>query len=300
MARLLKATAPIPFASEGQDWFLPMLLGLLQYLLIILLLVFFVFNGLVQRWDSTLRGHITLEVLQSDPAQNIIEPILAFVKVDPAVLTAEAVSDQAMAVTLRPWLGNISDDVIQNLPLPRLIDIELKPKTKFDAGNLLLQLQQKFPEQAIDFSNGWANDILSLVKALRVLAVFILGFIVFVIAAAVFFVVRSRLRIHHDEIDLLHIMGASDAFIARLFQRQIVWAGMKGVFIALAGFGITILAFVLYNYWQSSTLLADQAAPMRAMLLPFVVAVIVMPLVVIFISATTARISVKNFLKVLF
>ena len=298
MTRRLKATAPIPFASEGQDWFLPLLIGLLQYLLAILLIVFLVFNGLVQRWDVTLNHHVTLEIMQSNATP--IDPLIDYIKADPAIKGVSIVSDKQLAITLQPWLGNVADEIIDNLPLPRLVDLELKEGVSFNVNTMLLQLKQKFPDQQVDISNSWAAEILSLIKGLRILASFLLVLLVLIVVIVVFFTVRSRLKIHFDEIELLHVTGASDQFIARLFQRQIRGSAVKGALLGLILFGVTAGLFSAYNAMQPSDLLLNSIIPLKTMALPLLIAVLALPLFILVVASLTARFSVMRFLKTLF
>ena len=49
-----------------------------------------------------------------------------------------------------------------------------------------------------------------------------------IVVAAVVFATRSGLAIHSPTIELLHLMGAPDSYIASLFQRHALSLGIRG------------------------------------------------------------------------
>ena len=56
----------------------------------------------------------------------------------------------------------------------------------------------------------------------------------------VVFTTRTGLVIHQDVIELLHLMGAHDEYVARQFQVHHFWLGLKGGVVGLALTGVTL------------------------------------------------------------
>ena len=59
--------------------------------------------------------------------------------------------------------------------------------------------------------------------------------------AAVVFAVRTGLAIHSPVVELLHIMGATDAYVARQFQTHVAGLALRG---GLVGLGHRRLAML--------------------------------------------------------
>ncbi|MFP6744670.1 MAG: cell division protein, partial [Alphaproteobacteria bacterium] len=58
----------------------------------------------------------------------------------------------------------------------------------------------------------------------------------------VIFTTRTGLAIHQDAIEVLHLIGAHDGFVARAFERNALWMGLRG---GLIGLGLGALTFVV-------------------------------------------------------
>jgi cell division transport system permease protein len=111
--------------------------------------------------------------------------------------------------------------------------------------------------------------------------------IAFAAVATVIFTTRSGMAVHHGTIELLHLIGAQDAYIARQFQfHAMVW-GLCG---GLAGLGLAALTLAA---------LVALAGGIDLPLFPVLtltpwqwVGLAVMPVVVALITMMTARITV--------
>jgi cell division transport system permease protein len=104
--------------------------------------------------------------------------------------------------------------------------------------------------------------------AVEAIAVAIFALIVAVLAAVVAFATRQGLSARHEVVEALHLAGATDAFIARLFQarfaRSAAQAGLAGAVLAavaasglkLAGEGDAQLTALLPIAWTDLTAVA--------------------------------------------
>jgi len=76
----------------------------------------------------------------------------------------------------------------------------------------------------------------------RLLAMLVLGFVSAAAALAVLFVTRTGLDIHREVIELVHLLGAPDRYIARQFQVHALAQGFLGGLLGLAAGAATITA----------------------------------------------------------
>jgi cell division transport system permease protein len=151
----------------------------------------------------------------------------------PGVTEARALEPAKAYDLIRPWLGDVSD--LEDLPVPRLVAVTLDPRHPADARRLEKALGADGVDATVDDHSVWIKDIR---RAGGVVAA--LGLAVFLIIAAaagavVAFATRAGLAARHDVVEVLHMAGAEDGFVARMFQMRFARvAGLAGLFGAAA------------------------------------------------------------------
>ncbi|WP_380872263.1 cell division protein [Sphingomonas sp. DBB INV C78] len=150
---------------------------------------------------------------------------------DPGVSSVRRVSDAEMATLLEPWLGG--DALKGDLPVPVLIDVELRPGNQ--AARLAPQLSRVAPAARIDDHAQALAPLTKLLAALKWLAAALVLLMAAATAAVVVLTARSALNTHRQTIDVMHLLGATDVQIARLFQRRIAVDALAGGLLGLAG-----------------------------------------------------------------
>jgi cell division transport system permease protein len=212
------------------------------------------FSGLVSRaayaaadqWTSDVAGQITVRVRGTDADTT---KAVGIVQATPGVSSARALERSEAEDLLTPWLG--VDGVPEDLPLPRLIAAEgvagVGP-TLSDA------LKAAGLDATVDDHVAWstdarrATDTIGLVALSAVLLLGATG------VAVIAFATHATLLARKDIVELLHLSGAKDSFIAGLFERRFLMLGVQaGALGALLAFGMA--AFVLFAARQ-----ADQQA----------------------------------------
>jgi cell division transport system permease protein len=238
-----------------------------------------------QSWQAGLSGRLTIQILpegDSPPAKEV-DAALALVRAMPGVLGADALSDADNLALVEPWLGR--DAVIASLPFPRLIDVRLAPGAIPDLSALQQRLKGAAPHAVLDDHGRWIGRLKNTANSVVLSAFAILVLIAMGTAATVAFATRAGLAAHHDIVQLLHLMGAQDRFIARAFEwHYFVAAGVAGacgaaiamvIFVAagsLDQFGVSTVSFLppLGLAWRELPWLA--AIPAAAALIAWVTA----------------------------
>jgi cell division transport system permease protein len=113
------------------------------------------------------------------------------------------------------------------LPLPRLIEFREVPPG-FDAAGLRLRLEAEAPGAVLDDHGRWRAPLVAAADRLRLLAVIALALIGFVVAALVTLAASSALASNARVIEVLRLVGARDAYIARAFVRRFTLRAMLG------------------------------------------------------------------------
>jgi cell division transport system permease protein len=146
----------------------------------------------------------------------------------PGVRDVRVYSRQESEALVAPWLGQDLD--LRELPTPRMIVVKLDPDQRADLDELRQELQKALPNAALDDHRLWVRRLGAMARTAVAVAVLIFVLIVSAMALAVAVATRAAMAGNREIIEVLHIVGASDSFIAREFQRRFLVLGLRGGF----------------------------------------------------------------------
>jgi cell division transport system permease protein len=252
--RLLRSD--LPLARDSASRFLPWITGLMVYLAALALAGALALDGVAEHWHVGLAGSLTVQLeapADGGPANRLArrDRAVALLRAEPAVARAEALDDAAVRRLLAPWLGTIAAG--DDLPLPDLIAVTLRPGADLDAVALGRRLSAALPGVSVDDHKQWLADLLRLIEAVRLVAAIVLALVVLAAIATVVFVTRTGLDVHRRVIEIVHLIGATDAYIAGQFQTHALSLGLLGGLggLALAGLTLVLLAILLLDVGDS-------------------------------------------------
>ena len=148
------------------------------------------------------------------------------------------------------WLGD--GNLPEDLPLPRLIDLELRPGHGLDAHALEIRLQASLSNVTVDDTKLWIDRLADLGRSLELLALTVFALILCAVIVTVIFTTRMGISIHRNVIELLHLIGAQDGFIAAQFQRQAMMMGLRGGVIGIV-FAVATVYGLLHVFKRLET-----------------------------------------------
>jgi cell division transport system permease protein len=274
---------PAPFLPEADahDGALTFVVAVLCFLACLTALGVIASDRAARGWAADLAGEATVIVRprgaeSPDTAAARAAEALAGA---PGVSEARAIEREKAEALIAPWLGSQVD--LEDLPVPRLVAVTLDPDHPATAGGLSRALKAAGVDGLVDDHSMWIGDIRRAAGLSRWfgLAVFLL--IAATAAAVVAFATRAGLASRRDVVETLHLTGAEDAFIARLFQARFartaaiagLWgagaAAIMGAFLRLLGGGAGLTP-VLPIHWID--LLAVLPCPLAAALVAAVAA----------------------------
>jgi cell division transport system permease protein len=228
----------LPADGDGSGRFLPWLIGLMVYLAALALAGMMVLQGAIERWDSALAGTLTVQLPAG--AGGNVEAALALLRATPEVIRAEPLDAAANAALLEPWLG--PGLAANELRLPRLIDLRVDPAQKLDHSALAKRLAAVAPGARLDDHRGWLDRLFDIAVAIELVAAAIVALVTGAAVMSIVFATRTGLAIHHGTVEVLHLIGARDTFIARQFQWHALRLGLRGGVIGLVPAVLTLLA----------------------------------------------------------
>jgi cell division transport system permease protein len=228
----------LPFRQDASGRFLPWIIALMVYLGAMGGVGLIWLGDALSQWDASLASALTLQV-PADASQARIDMAIGALKQTKGVLSARQLQPDETAKLLQPWLGNTVP--IASLPLPHLVDVRVDPQAAIDYTMLRQQLDSIIPNSQLDSSRSWLGTVRSF--ALRVESVITAGVVAVIalIVTIIIFAARIGLAIHRSVIELLHLLGAQDAYIARQFQVHALSLGLRGGLIGAAAAAVTVM-----------------------------------------------------------
>lgn len=274
-----RSHADLPLDADESSRFLPWIVAAMIYLAALTLASALALDDAVERWTGRLSDRLTVQLAPADeepaaataettaaerqpaaagaaaasgaagasadaPARpDPMDRILTLLETTPGVARAEVLPPARATALLEPWIGSA---LVAELPLPRIIDVRTLPGARLDLIGLRAELASIAPEATVDDHGAWVADLVSLARSGRTLAFGVMLMVLFIAVLAVVFATRSGLAVHREVIDLLHLFGARDLYIARQFARHAFWLTLRGsllgTVLALVTLGLVSLA----------------------------------------------------------
>jgi cell division transport system permease protein len=153
------------------------------------------------------------------------------------VVSADILDRNAGAKLLEPWLGagNLDD-----LPIPRLIRVTINETAPPDFVALEAALQKTVKGVSLDTHRRWEAELTRMARALSTLSYAILALICLSAIAMVIFATRTVLDANAHVVDVLHLVGAKNSYIAHQidsrFLKTGLMAGLMGVALGITTF----------------------------------------------------------------
>lgn len=194
----------------------------------------------VTNWTSSLAREMTvqLRIVRDTDINQQLEKAQTVLSQFPGVLQSEVLDEVESARLLEPWLGTRS---LEGLPVPRLIRIITDTENPPNVDVLEAEIS-KIKGARLDTHRKWESELTRMARALMVLSYSILVLISASAIAIVIFATRAVLQANRHIVDLLHLIGARDSYVARQIDGRFLRTGMIAGFF---GVGLGLLTFLL-------------------------------------------------------
>jgi len=190
--------------------------------------------------------------------------------------------DKAEAL-VEPWLGPAAQ--VADLPLPRLVTVQFDAKPPSPtSGQLSAALKSAGVDAVVDDHSRWIGDIVRAGAAARIAALAAAALIALAASAVIAFATRAGLAARHEIVEVLHLAGAEDRAIVRLFQDRLAeLAALAG---ALGGAAAALVAAMVRLMGG-----ADGLTPVLPIAWSDLLAVLACPLIAAAVAAVATRIT---------
>ncbi len=209
-------------------------------------------------WQSEIAREVTIQIRPAPgrdldaEAQKAAEIARAF----PGIAEVRPYSKEESARLLEPWLGTGLS--LEDLPVPRVLVLRLVAGQPADLVGLRKVLSERITGASLDDHRGWIDRMRAMAATAVFTGVVILVLMLAATILSVGFATRGAMATNRPVIEVLHLIGAKDSFIARQFQRHFLLLGLKGGIIG-GGAAIAIFALAgLVSNWFVGTAGGDE------------------------------------------
>ncbi len=234
----------LPLRRDATSRFLPWIIAVMVYLAALSLAGAIVLSEAITAWSKDLTGTLTVQIPitegEPDATEARVIKAVDLLRRTPGIAQVSVLDQRQMGALLEPWLG--PDIALSKLPLPRLIDVTLADDANVDTVSLGLRLTAVVPDAVLDDHRKWLDELLRLARSIELVSVVVVVLIGLAAVATVVFAARASLAVHRSVIEIMHVIGARDSFVAAQFQRQALFLGFWGGVAGLAAAVATLLA----------------------------------------------------------
>ena len=289
----------LPLKGENTSLFLQVIISIAIFIFAITLSGVLSVDSMINNWNKSILGSLTVQIIPINDTNKekaaaetkaYEEKAVEFLKSVNGVLKVTALTDNQLDELLRPWLG---DEInITDLPTPRIIDVKIDPSVNIDFNQLALDLAVASPQASLDNHKLWLNKLIAFANGLKLVASTILLLITAISSGAIFYTTQMSLGLHHNIIEILHIIGAKDTYIAQQYAKRMAFLGFIGGIIGIF-FAIPVIFFIA----RLASAIEGGIISNTSLNIFDWTTLLILPLFSMFISMLTAYYTVKHTLK---
>ncbi len=201
-------------------------------------------------WRSAIAREVTIQVRPQvgRDTDADVKQAAAITRASAGVDAVDVYSKAQSTQLLEPWLGQ--DFELTEIPIPRIIAVKVSGHPDF--GTLRKTLDQ-IPGVSLDDHRIWTARLSTMANAMILVGLVILGLVLTASGLAVAFATRGAMAGTREIIDVLHLVGGTDRFIANQFQRHFLRLGLKGGGIGgLAAIAVFVAAGLASRQWVAT------------------------------------------------
>jgi len=249
-------------------------------------------------WSADVGREVTIQLrpIEGEVMESNLRTAVALAEQTPGVASARALTLEENQQLLEPWLGAGVD--LSAIEIPRLVVVELSDPAEADIAKLERDLQT-VKGASLDTHTAWRTQLNTMAGTVVVSGLLVLALIVLATVLAIIFATRGTMASNREIVDVLHFIGASNAFIAGEFQGRFLAIGFRG---GLLGGAASILFFLLVGVTAGSVVPTEANQQLGilfgrfALGLDGMIGIAAVVPVIAALTAITSRLTVRRFL----
>lgn len=173
----------------------------------------------------------------------------------PGVAAVRVFTKEESSRLLEPWLGAGLD--LGELPVPRMIVVTRAAAIEPDLEALRRALTA-VPAATLDDHHLWLERLAAMARTVEIGAGVVFALMLVAMTLAVSFATHGAMAENREIIDVLHFVGAKDAYVARQFQRHFLRLGLTGGGLGAGAGALVFAASGFAEQWWTATPGGDQ------------------------------------------
>lgn len=228
---MIALRSELPLKGDTSSRFVVWLVMVLVFMAAIAVTANAYIGALLYHWNQSVTGTLTIQIPvmldAKDPASTATTArVLDVLNRHPAVENATAVPREKVTELLKPWFG--AGEAVADLPLPVLVDVRLSTSETSAISAVSTSVQAAAPGAVIDDHRAWLNRVIGLAEGLGAIALTTMVLVTLALGLTVVFATRAGLAEFAQVIEVLHIVGAKDRYIAGQFARRALVQSLLG------------------------------------------------------------------------
>ncbi|NND49640.1 MAG: ABC transporter permease, partial [Rhizobiales bacterium] len=163
----------------------------------------------IDEWTSDISNQATVQVRPVDGVDvelQVNEAITVLMSTQ-GVMSADPMTARESSALLEPWLG--SAQVLEELPIPRLIAVEIDRQNPPDLAQLATTLESTVEGATIDDHRRWQSGLTRMAASLQMVAFAVIVLVGATTMAIIIFATRAAIASNREIIEVLHLTGAT-------------------------------------------------------------------------------------------
>jgi cell division transport system permease protein len=233
------ARQTLPPGRDETIFLLPWIVAFLVYVASLSGVGLVIVGDVLRETGESLAARVTVQV-PAETSDARLQTVLALLRQTPGVASVELLTPAQTARLLEPWLG--SPLSLDELPVPRLIDLHLDPNATVDVAALRRHLAPVVADARIDDHHAWLGGLHTAARPIRAVLATVIAVAIALTVVSAILAARTALIVRQSAIELVHLLGADDSDIAWPFALRALRLGLVG---GAVGAGAMLLTIVL-------------------------------------------------------
>lgn len=239
-----------PASVTGRS--LGIVIGIMVFLASLTAGAVYIVNQSAAAWLRDVASEVTVQVKPEGSAQDVektASDVAGFLTGQVGVTRASLLTLDQSAELVEPWLGQVS--ALKELPLPRLVAVQVDRDNPPDVTALRAALLNRFPTAMLDDHRAWQSQIRRVTGSLAAVGLAIIALVAFATVAIVVSAARSAIASNRDIVEVLNFVGAEERFIARQFELHFLKLGIKAGIVGATAAGLVFFLMPLIAEFMS-------------------------------------------------
>ena len=285
--------------NKAANIFLAWIILSMIYLAVVTLTAVLISNSSSKEWLEAVDNVITVQVSdpnsksKADNSTTRLEAIVKKLRITAGINKIEIFDEEKTSGLLSNWL---SQDILNDINLPALIEVKLS--NPINKEQISQKIRSLTTGVSIDDHSRWKQKLMLLIDTIENIGWIIFILVLIVCSTSIIFAIAMTITNNSEVIDLIDLMGGGSSFIARVFQKQVLF--VMGPSALIGSFAAALTLFILNDYLGTllQGILPVSISNLGAKLDFWEWSLIAStPLVFIFLSLIIVRVSVVAFLS---